>query len=67
MLNRTLLPSDRVEPHLFHFDDLLGFLRLAFAALLFILELTEVHDAADRRDGIGRDLDKVLVGGLCEF
>jgi hypothetical protein len=30
--------------------------------LLFILELAEIHDLADRRIGVGRNLDKIKPG-----
>src|SRR5690606_18801473 len=40
-------------------DDLLLLARLGLFLLLFVLELAEVHDLADRRHRVGRDLDEV--------
>ena len=52
----------RAELDLLDLDDLLLLPRLAFALLRFVLELAEVHDLADRRRGVGGDLDEVEAG-----
>ncbi len=50
------------ELDLFDLDDLLLLARFAFAFLLFILELAVVHDLADGRGGVGRNLYQIQTG-----
>jgi hypothetical protein len=50
------------ELDLLDLDRLLLLARFGFAFLLFVLELAEIHDLADRRIGVGRDLDQVEPG-----
>ena len=52
------------ELDLFHLDDLLLLAGFGFAFLRLVLVLAEVHDLADRRRGVGRDLDQVQPGGF---
>src|SRR5262249_36238161 len=40
-------------------DDLLLLARLVLTLLLFVFELAEVEDLANRRIGVGRDLDQI--------
>ena len=56
------------EPNFLHLNDFLLFTRLAFLTLLLVLELAEVHDPANRRIGIRRDLDQIEISrlGNCE-
>ena len=50
------------ELHFLDFDDLLLGLGLGGALLLLVLELAVVHQPADRRIGLGDDLDEIDVG-----
>jgi hypothetical protein len=50
------------ELHLLDLDRLLLLARLGFAFLLFVLELAEIHDLADGRIGVGRNLHQVEAG-----
>ena len=47
------------ELDLLDLDDLLLFARLVLLFLGFVLVLSEIQNLADRRLGIGRDLDQV--------
>jgi len=49
----------RAHLDLFDLDDLLLLARLVRPLLRLVLELADVEDLADRRIGIGRDLDEV--------
>ena len=49
----------RTELDLFDLDDLLLFARLSFFLLSLVFELTKVHDLADGRRGVWRNLDKI--------
>jgi hypothetical protein len=40
-------------------DDVLFLARFGLALLVFIFELSEIHDLADRRFGVGRDFDEI--------
>ena len=51
----------RPKPHLFQLRVVLAFSSFPFLLLLFVKILTEVHDLADRRIGIGRDFNKIQV------
>jgi len=55
------------EFHFLDVDRLLLLARLGFALLLFVFELAVIHDLADRRIGIGRDLDKIEPGLVGQF
>ena len=44
---------------LFDFDDVLLFAGLSLALLLLIFEFAEIHDLADRRFGIWRNLNQI--------
>ncbi|GLS81966.1 hypothetical protein GCM10007893_28240 [Paracoccus marinus] len=47
------------ELHFLDLDDLLVLAGFGFALLLFVLELAHIHDLADRRRGVGRNLDQI--------
>ena len=47
---------------LFHLDDFLLLARFAFAFLLFVFELAEIHDLADRRVRVWRNLNQIEAG-----
>lgn len=55
------------EFHFLHRDDMLMFFCLALALLLLVHELSEVHDAANRRLCGGRDLYQIKVLFFGEF
>ncbi len=50
------------EFDLFHLDDFLLLSGFAFALLLFVLVFAKVHDLADRRVRVRRDLDQIEAG-----
>lgn len=56
--------GSRAELDLFDFDCGLLFAGFGFAFLLFIFELAEIHDLADRRGCVGGNLDQVEAGLL---
>src|SRR5262245_55654240 len=68
--NRTHLDVEivivrlRTDLDLLHLDDGLLLLRFAELLLLFVLELTEVENLADRRYRLGVHLDQVEAGFL---
>ena len=55
------------EFDLFHLNDLLLFARFAFAFLLFIFELAEIHDFANRGIGVRRNLDQIKTDLFCHL
>jgi len=54
----------RAEFDFLDLDHLLFLARLGFPLLLFVLELAEIHDLADRGRGVRRNLDQVQAGFL---
>jgi hypothetical protein len=52
----------RAEFDFLDLDDLLFLLGLVLFLLFFVFELAEIEDLADRRIGVGRDLDQVEAG-----
>ena len=57
----------RAELNLFDLDDLLLLTRLSFFLLSFVFEFAIVHDFADRRVRVWRNLDKVEPCFFCHF
>ena len=59
----------RLGPQLnfFDFDILLLLASLAFATLLFVLELAVIHNAAHWRVGVARHFNQVQTFGLSHF
>ena len=55
----------RAELHFLDLHDLLLRLRFLGLLLLLITELAVIHQAADRRHRIGRNLDEINVRVLC--
>ena len=49
------------QPNLLHLDNLLLLACFAFLTLLLVLELAKVHNAANRRVGIGRNFDQIEI------
>ena len=56
--------GSRTELDFLDLDDLLLLAGLGLALLLFVLELAQVHDLADRRGRVGRDFDQIQPGVL---
>ena len=52
----------RTHLDLFDLDDLLLLARLGRLLLRLVLVLAEIQDLADRRLGVGRDLDQIEAG-----
>ena len=52
----------RAELHFLDLNDLLAGLGLGSTLLFLVAELAVVHQPADRRGGVGRDLDQVDIG-----
>src|SRR6266478_9148759 len=58
----------RAKLYFLDLDDFLLFASFVFLFLLFVFELAEIEDFANRRIGAGRDLDEVQagIGSHCE-
>jgi hypothetical protein len=55
------------ELDLFDLDDLLLLARFALAFLLFVFELAKIHDLANRRIGVRRNLNQIETGFVGHF
>ena len=55
----------RAEFYFLDLNDLLFLARFGLAFLGFVFELPEIHDLANRRVRIGRDLDQIQPGIVC--